>query len=75
MNTTIVGLLAAIFAAIQSIVQQGNSIEDWKTWALPAALAALGFLAKDQEPTLLKATQHYQVCSYCLHWRVLQSLR
>ena len=52
MNTTIVGLLAAIFSAIQIIVQQGNSIEDWKTWALPAALAALGFLAKDQEPTL-----------------------
>ena len=46
MNTTIVGLLAAIFAAIQSIVQQGNSIEDWKTWALPAALAALVFSLK-----------------------------
>jgi len=52
MNTTIVGLLAAVFSAIQIIVQQGNSIDDWKTWALPAALAALGLLAKDQEPTV-----------------------
>jgi hypothetical protein len=50
MNTTIVGLLAAVFSAIQIIVQQGNSIDDWKTWALPAALAALGFLAQDQKP-------------------------
>jgi hypothetical protein len=39
-----------VFSAIQIIVQQGNSIDDWKTWALPAALAALGFLAQDQKP-------------------------
>ena len=52
MNTTIVGLLAAACAAIQNIVQQGHSIEDWKTWALPVALAVLGFLAKDQGPSL-----------------------
>lgn len=47
MKTTILGLLAAIAAAIQSVVQQGNSIEDWKTWVLPVTLAALGFLSKD----------------------------
>ena len=47
MKTTILGLLCAAAAAIQSVVQQGNSIEDWKTWILPVALAILGFLAKD----------------------------
>lgn len=47
MKTTIIGLLAAVAAAIQNIVLQGHSIEDWKTWALPAALAALGYLSND----------------------------
>lgn len=47
MKTTIIGIIAAAAAAIQGIVQQGHSIEDWKTWILPAALAALGYLAKD----------------------------
>lgn len=47
MKTTIIGLLAAAASAIQSIVQQGKSIEDWKTWILPACLAALGFLSAE----------------------------
>ena len=47
MKTTIIGILAAVAAAIQGIVQQGHAIEDWKTWVLPAALAALGYLARD----------------------------
>lgn len=47
MKTTLLGIAAAAAAAIQSIVQQGHSIEDWKTWVLPAALAILGYLAKD----------------------------
>lgn len=51
MNTTIFGLLAAAAAAIQSTVQQGHDVSDWKTWALPVALAALGFLAKDSGTT------------------------
>ena len=50
MKTTILGLLAAAAAAIQGIVQQGHSVEDWKTWVLPVALAVLGYLAKDQNP-------------------------
>lgn len=50
MRTTLIGVLAAAAAAIQGIVQQGHSIEDWKTWVLPVALAALGYLAKDQTP-------------------------
>lgn len=47
MKTTIIGLLCAAAAAIQGIVQQGHSIEDWKTWILPVTLAILGYLAKD----------------------------
>jgi hypothetical protein len=46
-KTTIIGLFAAVAAAIQGIVQLGHSISDWKTWILPAALAALGYLSKD----------------------------
>ena len=51
MKTTLIGLLCAAAAAIQGIVQQGHAIEDWKTWALPVALAVLGYLAKDSAPT------------------------
>ena len=50
MNTTILGLLAAVAATIQVTVQQGHLLTDWKTWILPAALAALGFLANDSKP-------------------------
>lgn len=49
-KTTIIGLLAAAAAAIQNTVQNGAELSDWKTWVLPAALAALGFLAKDAKP-------------------------
>jgi len=51
MKTTLIGLLAAVAAAIQGIVQQGHSIDDWKTWVLPVTLAVLGYLAKDAAPT------------------------
>lgn len=51
MKTTLIGLLAAVAAAIQGIVQQGHSIDDWKTWVLPVTLAVLGYLAKDATPT------------------------
>jgi len=50
-KTTIIGVAAAVAAAIQAIVQQGAKIEDWKTWLLPATLAALGFLSKDYDKT------------------------
>ena len=50
MKTTIFGLLAAVAAAIQGIVQQGHSSDDWKTWILPVTLAVLGYLAKDATP-------------------------
>lgn len=47
MKTTIIGLLAAAAAAIQNSVQNGAQLTDWKTWILPAALAVLGYVAKD----------------------------
>lgn len=50
MQTTIIGLLAAAASAIQSTVQNGAEITDWKTWILPVTLAALGYLAKDASP-------------------------
>ena len=47
MKTTLIGLLAAAAAAIQTTVQDGHSLDDWKTWILPVSLAVLGYLAKD----------------------------
>ena len=47
MKTTILGLLAAVAAAIQTTVQDGNSLIDWKTWILPVSLAILGYLSSD----------------------------
>ena len=51
MKTTLIGLLAAAASAIQTTVQDGNSIVDWKTWILPVSLAILGYLAKDTANT------------------------
>ena len=50
MKTTLIGLLAAA-AAIQTTVQDGNSLIDWKTWILPVSLAVLGYLANDTTNT------------------------
>jgi hypothetical protein len=47
MKTTILGLLAAVAATIQTTAQDGNSIADWKTWILPVTLAIFGYLSKD----------------------------
>ena len=47
MKTTIFGLLAAAAAAIQTTVQDGHSLDDWKTWILPVSLAILGYLSSD----------------------------
>ena len=51
MKTTILGLLAAVAAAIQATVQDGHSLIDWKTWILPASLAILGYLSNDATTT------------------------
>jgi hypothetical protein len=47
MKTTILGLLAAVAATIQTTVQDGHSLVDWKTWILPVSLAILGYLSND----------------------------
>jgi len=47
MKTTLIGLFAAAAAAIQTTVQDGNSLIDWKTWILPVSLAILGYLSND----------------------------
>ena len=51
MKTTLIGLLAAAAAAIQTTVQDGNSLVDWKTWILPVSLAILGYLSTDSTNT------------------------
>jgi hypothetical protein len=51
MKTTILGLLCAAAAAIQTTVQDGNSLDDWKTWILPVSLAILGYLSSDTTNT------------------------
>ena len=50
MKTTLAGIAAAALYALQDILQRGAKIEDWKTWIVPVALAALGYLAKDAAP-------------------------
>lgn len=47
MKTTIAGILAAALYALQDVLQHGAKLEDWKTWIVPVALAALGYFAKD----------------------------
>jgi len=54
MKTTILGLLAAVAATIQATVQNGHSLDDWKTWILPVALAVLGYLSNDSTPPSAK---------------------
>lgn len=49
MKTTILGLLSAAAAAIQSTVQNGASLTDWKTWILPVCLATFGYLSNDNK--------------------------
>jgi len=50
MKTTLLGLLAAAASAIQATVQNGHSLNDWKTWILPVTLAVLGYLSNDSPP-------------------------
>lgn len=50
-KTTLAGALLATACAINLVVQQGASIEDWKTWIMPASLALLGYMAKDHDKT------------------------
>lgn len=46
-KTTIIGTALAACYVLQTTLQAGNSLADWKTWIVPVLLAALGYLAKD----------------------------
>lgn len=45
-QTTIAGALLAGLIAIQE-ASKGGDLANWKLWILPAAIALLGFVAKD----------------------------
>ena len=51
MKTTIAGIAGALLVVFQQIYQAGRSIDDWKTYIVPAVIAVLGVLAKDSTPT------------------------
>lgn len=46
-KTTILGALAAIIIAIQPLIETGEI--NWKSVVIAAAIAALGYFAKDKE--------------------------
>ena len=47
MKTTALGLAAAAASALQTSVQSGASLLDWKSWIFPVLIALLGYHAKD----------------------------
>ena len=47
MKTTLLGLTSAFAAALQTSVQGGASLLDWKSWIFPVTIALLGYHAKD----------------------------
>jgi len=47
MKTTIIGLILAAASTIQTSVQAGHSLLDWKSWILPVGFALLGYHSKD----------------------------
>jgi hypothetical protein len=52
-KTTIVGLIGAIWVAIQPIISSGkfDFADDWKSLVGAAIVACLGFVAKDYDVT------------------------
>lgn len=47
MKTTLLGLFGAAAAAIQTSIQSGHALLDWKSWIFPVAIALLGYHAQD----------------------------
>lgn len=47
MKTTIIGLLLAAATAIQTFVQAGHSLLDWKGWVIPVVIAVFGYVSED----------------------------
>jgi len=48
-KTTIIGIILAVFVAIQPILESGSI--NWKSLILAALIAALSYLAKDNNVT------------------------
>jgi hypothetical protein len=46
-KTTILGAALAAISFIAQYQTNGGSLDDWKLWAIPAIMAALGYAAKD----------------------------
>lgn len=46
-RTTIAGAALAALSFISIYQANGGELTDWKQWLIPAAIAALGYLAKD----------------------------
>jgi uncharacterized membrane protein YkvI len=51
LKTTIAGVITAALVALTNILQNGAKLEDWKTWIVPVAIAAMGFVSKDFNAT------------------------
>jgi len=49
MKTTAIGLLSAAAYALQTSLQQGNSLLDWKSWIVPVGIALLGYHSQDSK--------------------------
>ena len=46
-HTTLIGAALAAVSFIAQYQTNGGSLDDWKIWAIPALMAALGYVAKD----------------------------
>ena len=48
MKTTLLGILSAAALVLQTHLQAGRALDDWKTWLPAVCIAALGYLAVDR---------------------------
>jgi len=46
-KTTLIGAVGAALAAVTLYAQNGGDLSDWKLYALPALIAAFGYVSKD----------------------------
>jgi hypothetical protein len=46
-KTTLIGAVGAALTAVTLYVQNGGNLSDWKLYAIPALIAAFGFVSKD----------------------------
>lgn len=49
MKTNIAGAILAALYVIQKVQQDGKSLEDWKTWIVPAGIAVLAYFTADKK--------------------------